>query len=162
MSLLQSLKLQMSLHHNTIIGYISICLIHLQSTPVPRDRDSEKCIDACLGWNIIRLGPVVERWGNKVYVSTEYDNINSARTSAIDKLWYTPSLGRLGISPFPPTPCLVGHRYRTRKCHYQTRQPRTSTAIMSSPASSRRRGCNGTPARVLDSRLRRRHADSRS
>lgn len=157
MSLLQSLKLQMSLHRNTIIGYISICLIHLQSTPVPRDRDSEKCIDACLGWNVIRLGPVVERWGNKVYVSTEYDKINSARTSAIDKLWYS-----LGISPFPPTPRVVGYRYRTRKSHYQTRQQRISTAIMSSPASSRRRGCNGTPARVLDGRLRRRHADSRS
>lgn len=91
MSLPQSLMLQMSLHHNTIIGYISICLIHLQSTPVPRDRDSEKGIDTCLGWNIIRLGPVVERWGNKVYNSTAYDSISSARASAIDKLWYTPT-----------------------------------------------------------------------
>lgn len=112
-----------------------------------------------------KVGSCCGALGKQSVCSTEYDNFNSARTSAIDKLWYTPSLGRLGISPetpVPPTPRLVGYRYRTRKSHYQTRKQRTSTAIMSSPASSRRRGCNGTPARVLDSRLRRRHADSRS
>lgn len=95
MSLLQSLMLQMSLHHNTIIGYSSICLIHLQSTPVPRDRDSEKCIDTCLGWNIIRLGPVVERWGNKVYVVR--DTITSTAPELVLSISYGIHLALEGL-----------------------------------------------------------------